>query len=117
MAGAMEIQLFSGLSFLGGGCRSRQHSFFMSGQGPSDDGFFLSPAWFWRAMQVRICAFPASSLGLSNVAISPDVRPEEGWSMRQVGREKPGSAMPVLPVSCLRWPHAQSTGYPLCPAA
>lgn len=70
-----------------GGCRSRKHSFFMSGQGQSDDGFFLSPAWFWRAVQVRICAFPASSLGLSNVSISPDVRAEEGWSMRQVGRE------------------------------
>jgi len=39
------------------------------------------------AVQVRICAFPASSLGLSNVAISPDARPQEGWSMRQVWEE------------------------------
>ncbi|CAI7909579.1 unnamed protein product [Closterium sp. NIES-53] len=33
---------------------------------------------------VRICAFPASALGLSGIGISPDLNPRESWSMRQL---------------------------------
>ncbi|GJP52090.1 hypothetical protein CLOM_g11193 [Closterium sp. NIES-68] len=33
---------------------------------------------------VRICAFPASALGLGGIGISPDLNPRESWSMRQL---------------------------------
>ena len=35
-------------------------------------------------LQVRVCAFPGSSFGLNNVAISPDLDPDFDISMRQV---------------------------------
>eukprot|EP00475_Leptophrys_vorax_P027253 TRINITY_DN38857_c0_g1_i1.p1 TRINITY_DN38857_c0_g1~~TRINITY_DN38857_c0_g1_i1.p1 ORF type:complete len:653 (-),score=-19.68 TRINITY_DN38857_c0_g1_i1:435-2393(-) len=33
---------------------------------------------------VRICAFPASALGLSGIGINPDVDPSNQWTMRQL---------------------------------
>lgn len=55
---------------------------------------------FACAMQVRVCAFPGSSFGLSNVAISPDLDPSFDIPMRQVSclaREVAAHCLPRVP--------------------
>lgn len=38
----------------------------------------------WLSLQIRVCAFPASALGLQGIGISPDCNPENRASRREV---------------------------------
>lgn len=46
-------------------------------------------------LQVRICAFPASRLGLQGIGISPDCNPENRASPRQVSHFRNAQFLPL----------------------